>query len=108
MELCRQVVSVADALCGPSGDPLARAAVISSRNPPPRSPVDIAVSTPAAMDTLLAEFGGSYGRQWTPGGLAQTVRHFVADEADALVSSDSYWEPLSRILDVWPACLVPI
>ena len=105
VDLCQQVVEVAHSLRGAGGASLARAAFVSSSSPPPRTPVDIVVSTPGALDTLLTEFGGAFGREWSAEGLAQRVRHFVADEADAMVVSDSYWQPMCRLLDVrLPRC----
>ena len=99
-ELCDQVVGVADRLRTPSGDPLVRTAAVSARSPPSGAPIDIVVSTPAALTRLLTDYGSAYGRGWAAEALAERVRHLVADEADALVSSDSYWQPLCRILDV--------
>ena len=48
----------------------------------------------------MQDFGTSYGRAWGPEALAQRARHVVADEADALMSSDAYWRPLRKLLDV--------
>jgi hypothetical protein len=102
-DLCDQVAAVAAALRDEDGAPIARAAVVSSRSPPGHAPVDIIVSTPAALTRLLFDAeGGMYGRGWSAAAIAQRVRHFVADEADALVASDSYWQPLCKVLDVCP------
>ena len=109
MELAEQVAATAQSLVTTSSantgtgspQPLCSARVVSARNPPPpRAATDIVVSTPAALCNLLDEAGGAYGAQWEAENLAQCVRHVVADEADALFTSDSFLKPLARLLDV--------
>lgn len=108
LELCEQVVATAATLtASPPTDaispaqPLLHARVVAARSPPPqRAPTDIVVSTPAALLRLLEEAGGAYGPEWVPENFAQRVRHVVIDEADAQLTSDSFYRPLSRILDV--------
>lgn len=107
-ELCEQVVAAAEALnssAAPSSEPLCTARVVTARSPPPlRSTTDVVVSTPAALCRLLDESGGAYGPQWDPFNFAQCIRHVVADEADALFTSDAYFKPLTRLLDVRRPC----
>lgn len=104
MELCEQVAAAAQSLVTlDSGTPapLCVARTVSVRNPPQlRTPTDVVVSTPAALCNFLDEAGSSYGPQWELNNFAQCVRHVVADEADALFTSDSFYKPLTRILDV--------
>lgn len=104
MELAEQVAATAQSLATSSAgvpQPLCSARVVSARSPPPpRASIDIVVSTPAALCNLLDEAGGAYGAQWEAENLAQCVRHVVADEADALFTSDSFLKPLTRLLDV--------
>lgn len=100
MELCRQVVSAAAQLTTSTGEPLARCALVSAKDPPGAEPIDIVVSTPAALVNLLQEFGEAYGKEWAPEAMSQRVRHLVADEADMLVSNPTFWEPLLKFLDL--------
>jgi hypothetical protein len=119
IDLCDQVVTVATSLTLPGSRPLCTARVVSSRTPPPlRTPLDLVVSTPAALLRFLEEAGRSYGPEWEAQSFAQRVRHVVADEADALITSDSFWKPLEEILNVrglngcdcaslqWETCLL--
>jgi hypothetical protein len=105
MDLCEQVVATAQSLEISSAtgtpQPLRGELVGSPPSPPPlRTSTDLVVSTPAALCNLLDEAGGAYGPQWEAENLAQCVRHVVADEADALFTSDSFLKPLTRLLDV--------
>lgn len=116
LELCEQVVATSATLVdSASSDPLNaeipvhQARVVTSRSPPPsRSPTDIVVSTPAALLRLLEEAGSAYGPEWAPDNFAQRVRHVVIDEADAQLTSDSFYRPLSKILDVCSRSRCPV
>lgn len=64
-----QVVSFADSLRGASGEPLLRAAHISSAAPLPRQLPDLVAATPAALMSATQEYGQYAGWEWTKEGI---------------------------------------
>jgi superfamily II DNA/RNA helicase len=97
--LCQQVASVVNSLRSDQGEPLLSAAQVNSSNPPPPTPPDFILATPAGLMTLLNDAGPSYGRLWTPEGMQARLRHVVLDEADLLLTS-AYSKPVTQILQV--------
>ncbi|GAX75453.1 hypothetical protein CEUSTIGMA_g2896.t1 [Chlamydomonas eustigma] len=98
--LCRQVLSMANALATPEGSPLLKASLINASNPPAQDSPDIIISTPAAMLSFIGEAGPSYGPLWTEEGLAARVRHMVLDEADMLMGG-GFDKQTSRLLNIF-------
>eukprot|EP00967_Tisochrysis_lutea_P093592 scaffold135518_cov22-Tisochrysis_lutea.AAC.1 len=65
---------------------------INTSNPPPYTPPDIIVATPAGLREVLTGSGGAYGWLWTIEGFEKRVRHIVLDEADMLLG-DAFVKP---------------
>lgn len=95
--LCQQIVATVHALKGDNGLPLLSAAFINTSNPPPYTPPDIIVATPAGLREVLTGSGGAYGWLWTIEGFEKRVRHIVLDEADMLLG-DAFVKPVDDLL----------
>jgi hypothetical protein len=64
-----QVVAFADALRGPGGAPLLRAAHVATTSPPPREAPDLVAVTPAGLITATQNYGPFFGWEWTRAGV---------------------------------------
>lgn len=101
--LCHQVVRLVSSLQGSNGQPILRAAHVSSSSPPPFDPPDIVVTTPGALKTLFNDRGAMYGSQWTAEAVSARSAFVVVDEAD-LLWQGGYVKDLTRLLDVSSSC----
>ena len=68
-DLRMQVVAFADALRGPGGAPLLRAAHVATTSPPPREAPDLVAVTPAGLITATQNYGPFFGWEWTRAGV---------------------------------------
>ena len=66
---CTQVVAFANALRGPDGAPLVRAAHVATNSPPPRDVPDLVTATPAGLITATQNYGPFFGWEWTRAGI---------------------------------------
>ena len=66
---CTQVVAFANALRGPDGTPLVRAAHVATNSPPPRDVPDLVTATPAGLITATQNYGPFFGWEWTRAGI---------------------------------------
>ncbi|KAK9846625.1 hypothetical protein WJX81_007883 [Elliptochloris bilobata] len=96
--LCQQVVAFSDALRGPDGAPLVRAAHVATTSPPPREVPDLVAATPAGLITATQNYGPFFGWEWTRAGVMARMRAVVIDEADQLLTG-GYERDCRRVLD---------
>lgn len=78
-----QVVAFADSLRGTSGEPLLRAAHVSSAAPLPRALPDLVAATPAALMAATQDYGQFAGWAWTKEGVVARLGSTCARRAHA-------------------------
>ena len=64
------MVAFSNALRGPDGSPLVRAAHVATNSPPPRDVPDLVTATPAGLITATQNYGPFFGWEWTRAGIA--------------------------------------